>query len=196
MFKIRCSQLGKIAANSKGGELSVGAKSYVEEKAKEFIYGIKKEIQSKYMDKGNFCEDENIETYGNYKNTMYLKNEKHFSDDLFTGTPDILTKDVVIDIKSSWDAFTFPLFDDKINKDYYLQLQGYMHLTGRRKAILAYVLTDTPVFIDDTQDITYKNVPLKYRIKECHFDYDQKVIDDLSNKAEMCQKYFNELINK
>lgn len=194
MFKIRCSAIGKIKANGKGSVISVGAKTYVKEKAIEQLYGYTKEIDSKYIDKGNFVEEDAINYYADYKGDMYFKNEEHFENEYFTGTPDILLADRVVDIKCSWDCYTFPLFDEKIpNMDYYAQLQGYMYLTGRKHATLAYILMDTPDYIEETE-VTYKNLPAKLRVKEFHFDYDPDFIADIITKVEACQEYFNELI--
>lgn len=199
MFKIRCSQIGKIKANGKGNELSVGAKSYIEEKVKEHMYGVKKEFSSKYTDKGNFVEDDNISFYAeNSEFGMLFKNEKYFEDEFFTGTPDIITKDEIIDIKSSWDCFSFPLFDDKLpNSDYYAQLQGYMELTGKRKARLVYVLSNTPEHLDYNNDShDYSNIDSKLRIKEYIIEYDENFINDIKKKVVKCQEYFDLLINK
>ena len=50
-FKCRASALGKLMTNprSKSETLSQTTKSYLEEWVKEQIYGIKKQINSKYL---------------------------------------------------------------------------------------------------------------------------------------------------
>ncbi len=54
----------------------------------------------------------------------------------------------ILDIKCSYEAHTFPFFEDEIpTKDYYYQLQGYMWLTGKDEALLCYCLIDTPLQI-------------------------------------------------
>lgn len=199
MFKIRCSQIGKISANGKGSDISAGAKTYVKEKVKEHLYGVRKEFSSKYTDKGNFVEDENIQYYAeNSEFGMLFKNEEHFEDEFFTGTPDVITNNEIIDIKSSWDCFSFPLFDSKIpNMDYWKQLQGYMALTGKRKARLVYVLSDTPEHLDyDGLNISYENLSPNLRIKEFIFGYDEDFIKDIQKKVVGCQDYFNKLIKE
>ncbi len=62
-MKIRCSSLGKImtAPRSKSEVLSQTAKSYIEELAKEHLFGIKKVFKSRYTDKGNEVEEKAIE---------------------------------------------------------------------------------------------------------------------------------------
>ena len=62
LFKIRCSAIGKIMANAKKeGERSAGCITYLKEWYAEQMFGDREEIRSKYMDKGNFCENEAID---------------------------------------------------------------------------------------------------------------------------------------
>jgi hypothetical protein len=58
-LKIRCSAIGKIMTSprSKGEVLSATTKTYIKELVLEHKYGIKKEINSRYLDKGNQVED-------------------------------------------------------------------------------------------------------------------------------------------
>src|SRR5690606_9498298 len=96
---------------------------------------------------------------------FFKKNEDHLRNDFIMGTPDLykgesITKATeIIDIKSSWDIFTF--FRNsvkKVNAQYYWQLQGYMALTGAKQASLAYCLVSTPdSFInDEKRKVFYK----------------------------------------
>jgi hypothetical protein len=148
-LKIRCSAIGKLMATprSKSEFLSQTAKTYIHELVLEHKYGIKKEFSSRYTDKGNAVEDESILLVNDVLNVKFIyKNEEHFQNDFITGTPDVNTEDVLLDVKSSWDATTFPFFDTEIpNKDYYYQLQGYMWLTGKQQSMLCYCLVDTPI---------------------------------------------------
>jgi hypothetical protein len=197
MFKIRASQAGKIMTNSrKKGELSKTTQSYLQEWLKESIYGQRKEIESKYLTKGIEVEEDAIELAGDHLGWfMPEKNERNFEDEYFTGTPDVILGDTVIDIKSPWDCFTFPLFDTEIpNKDYYYQLQVYMHLTGLKKAQLVYVLMDTPTDLYGANQISYENVDTKYRVKVFDIIYNQYDIQELQNRVEECRNYLNSLL--
>lgn len=215
-FKIRCSGIGKIMGVRGLGKTG---QSFCEDWLKEQIYGRRKEFSSKHTQKGNDVEDASIEfaaeqlDYG-----MLFKNEKFFNDDFFTGTPDVILPDHVIDIKSSWDCFTFPAFDKDIpNKDYFYQLQGYMHLTGVRKAKLIYCLMDTPenIIFSEVRSYCYKNgveegdneiyeqiykrmtyadIAPKDRIKVFEIDYDPDVIVTIKLRVEECRNYINTLI--
>ena len=129
-FKVRCSSIGKIMTSprSKSELLSQTAKTYVEEQVLLAKYGIRKTFSSRYTDKGNLVEDESIRIASEALELGFLiKNDEHFSNEWLTGTPDVNTDTILLDVKSSWDATTFPFFATEIpNKDYFYQLQGYM----------------------------------------------------------------------
>jgi hypothetical protein len=219
-FKIRCSQIGKIItmpkskAAKEAGELSSGAKTYCETWLKEQLYSRRKEFSSKYTQKGNEVEDNNIDFVAEfYDYGMLAKNEEYYTNEFLTGTPDVITKDTVIDIKSSWDCFTFPLFDTDIpNSDYYWQLQGYMALTGLNKASLIYVLSDTPMHLIEKEayfycknngydeldmdilkefvnKMTYSKIYNKLRVKRFDIEKDEKAIKLIENRVLACRNY-------
>ncbi len=175
--------------------LSDTAKNYVFDYLKEHIYGVRKEIKSKYLTKGLTLEDEAIDTAINWLDLPFvLKNEKYFEDEYFCGTPDLILEDEVLDIKNSWDCFTFPLFEEEIpTKDYIYQLQVYMHLTGKTKARLVYVLLNTPEELTWEQQNDYSNLDKKYRIKTFSIDYDKSIIEDLQQRVLNIRNYITTL---
>ena len=221
-MKIRCSQINKIMTNprTKGERLSQTAKSYLLELAIEEKYGIQKEFWSRYTDKGNQVEDEAIKLVGEVLDVGFIyKNEENLTNEYVTGTPDINT-DVLIDVKSSWDAFTFfdKVIEDELNnKDYYYQLQGYMWLTDKQEALLCYCLVDTPLqivedeirrehwkqnVIGESDDIrafveakhSYTHIdPLK-RVKTHVIKRDEEVIEAIKTRIEECNEYYNQII--
>jgi len=192
-FKIRASASGKIMTSprSKTELISETTKTYVKEYLKESIYGVRKEIKNKYLSKGLTLEDEAIDTAIDWLNLPFvLKNENFFEDDFFCGTPDLILEDEVLDIKCSWDCFTFPLFETEIpTKDYFYQLQVYMHLTGKSKARLVYVLLNTPEELTYEQQNDYSNLDKKFRIKTFSIDYDKSVIEDLQSRVLNIRNY-------
>ena len=196
-FKIRASASGKLAVNSrsKNDLLSKTTKSYIEEWLAGEIYGVRKQIKSKYLDKGNAVEDAAIDYASEELGWLFaIKNEEYFEDEYFCGTPDVMLEDKIIDIKSSWDCFTFPLFDEEIpNKDYFYQLQVYMHLTGKRKAQLCYVLMNTPEDLAYGETEDYTDIDSKYRIKTFDIDYDEEVIEMLQEKVLISRKYIKDI---
>ena len=210
-FKIRCSAIGKIMTNarSKTETLSKTTISYLEEWTKEQIYSRRKEIFSKYLDKGNAVEVDSldfIKTHLNYK--QLEKNEEFFENDFLTGTPDAILDDHIIDVKNSWDCFSFPLFFNSIpNKDYYYQAQGYMALTGIDRYKLIYTLMDTPedliqreYFGDQSTDLVefaskykYSDIEPQYRIKIFDIYRNDEDIENIYNRVDECRQYINSL---
>ena len=198
-FKIRASAAGQIMTNarSKSETLSQTTKTYLQEWVKEQIYGVRKNIENKYIRKGLHCEDESIEGGARANDVDFaVKNSKHYNNDFFTGTPDLIIDDKVVDIKTSWDCFTFPLFDSEMpNNHYYWQLQVYMDLLGLDKAELAYVLVNTPDMLqyDDIDSTEYTNLDLKYRVKTFEIERNQEDIDKLYERVKECRAYIEEI---
>ena len=196
-FKIRASASGKLMTKPrlKSEVLSKTTKSYLEEWTKEQIYGVRKNIQSKYLTKGNQVEDDAIMYASQELGWLFAaKNDEYFEDEYFCGTPDVILDDTIIDIKSSWDCFSFPLFFNGIpNKDYYYQLQTYMHLTGRRKAQLVYVLMNTPEELTFEESHDYSEISSKYRIKTFDIDYNEEDVQEMQLKVEESRQYIKEL---
>lgn len=221
MLKIRCSAIGKIMTNarSKSEVLSKTCKSYLQELAIEEMYGIKKEFSSRYTDKGIEVERTSIDlVQDNCDFGFMYKNEEHFENDYLTGTPDVNTDNILLDVKSSYDATTFPWFEEEIpNKDYYYQLQGYMALCNKRKSVLAYCLVNTPYqivedevrrahwkehLIDESEELradvearhNFDHIPAEKRIKTFEVRYDKDVVKAIYERIKECRKYYETLI--
>ncbi len=221
-FKVRCSALGKVMTSprSKSEILSQTAKTYVEEQVLQSKYGIVKTFNSRYTDKGNLVEDESIKLASDVLDLGFLyKNDEHFSNDWVTGTPDVNTDDILLDVKSSWDATTFPFFATEIpTKDYYYQLQGYMWLTGKQKSLLVYCLVNTPLdmvqdeirrahwnanlleesldLIDEVQKRhNFDHIPDNRRVKFFEVKRDDEVIEQIKERVELCREYYETLYN-
>lgn len=143
-FKIRASSCIDIMAEGKGGKISVGAMTYCKNWLKEYLYGRRKEIKSKYIDKGNSTEEDGFtlmatEIIGD----MVYKNTERRSNDWCEGECDLFYNRVVYDNKSSWDLSTFPMFEIDIpDKKYWWQMQVYAWLWDADKAVLSYTLND------------------------------------------------------
>ena len=210
-FKIRCSAIGKIMTNarSKTETLSKTTIAYLEEWTKEQIYNRKKEVFSKYIDKGNAVELESLNFIKEYLEYESLeKNEEYFENGFLTGTPDAILDDHIIDVKNSWDCFSFPLFFSSCpNKDYYYQAQGYMALTGLDKYKLIYTLMDTPeelihreFFGDESTNLVefaskykYNSIKPQYRIKVFEIYRNEEDIKNIYHRVEECREYINKL---
>lgn len=221
-MKIRCSAIGKIMTNpkTKGESLSQTTKTYLQELAVEEIYGIRKEFSSRYTDKGNEVEELSIALCNDVLNLGFIyKNEEHYSNDWISGTPDVNTDEILLDVKSSWDATTFPFFDTELkNKEYFYQLQGYLWLTNKTEALLCYCLIDTPLqivedeirrehwkasLIEESLDLrafvqakhTFGHIPKEKRLKTFKIAKDDEVIEAIKTRIEECREYYDILIN-
>lgn len=156
---IEVEQLQNKKANP---ELPKGVQTYCLNWIKEQLYERRKEISSKYTQKGNDVEDESIWFIGRWLgfdefqlNTgQFVKNQTYFENDFMTGTPDVLplNSKLVVDAKNSWDFMTFPFLDKVLPEDkYWWQGQGYMKLTDRTDYKVAYTLMNTPEGIIESE---------------------------------------------
>ena len=220
-MKIRASSIGKIMTNpkTKGESLSQTTKTYLQELAVEEVYNIRKEFSSRYTDKGNEVEELSIALCNDVLGLGFIyKNEEHYSNDWITGTPDVNTNEILLDVKSSWDATTFPFFDTELkNKDYFYQLQGYMWLTDKEECLLCYCLIDTPLqivedeirrehwkasLIEESLDLrafvqakhTFGHIPKEKRVKTFRIAKDDEVIEAIKTRIEQCREYYDNLI--
>lgn len=231
----RCSSIGhlmtepKSKADKDAGNLSEGAKTHLVDVYVSAKYGRQTDIQNRYVNKGLMVEEDSITLYSRVKKTFFKKNEKHLANDFIKGTPDMFTgleieaADTIIDVKSSWDLFTFFRVHTKdINSLYWWQLQGYMALTGARSANLAYCLIDTPEMLinDEKRKLMYKmgcateessdflkaceeldlsmkyaDIPLNERVIEFVVERDNDAIETLYQKVTKARQYLNELEN-
>lgn len=229
----RCSSLGhlmtepKSAADKKAGNLSEGAKTHLVDVYVSNKYNRNTDIQNKCISKGLMVEDDSITLYSRVKKTYFKKNEQSLSNAFIKGTPDMYTgleiseAETIIDVKSSWDIFTFFRVHTKgINQLYWYQLQGYMALTGAKSASLAYCLVDTPaqLIIDEKRKLMYKmgcateespefieacqeldklmiysDIPMNERIIEFKIDSDEEEIQNIYNRVAKAREFLNEL---
>mgnify|MGYP000859352630 FL=1 len=178
---IRCSQIANIMSEPKSkiakenGEISQTAKTYLNQLIFEHKYKRRKDFSNKYIQKGLRTEDDSIHLLNKLHKRLYTKNTERYEDGKITGEPDIITKDLIIDIKSTYD-FTTHLKKEHIENQYFWQLCGYCRLTGRRKGAIAYVLNNTPFYIIENEFVSrfYKNGQIdltdqeKAEIALCH----------------------------
>ena len=229
----RCSSLGYIMtepqskADKEACNLSETAKGHLVDVFVRERYKRQTDISNKFIEKGLMVEEDSITLYSRVKKHFFKKNEDHLKNDFIMGTPDlykgatIQTAEEIIDIKSSWDIFTyFRNSVKKINSQYYWQLQGYMALTGATKATLAYCLVSTPdSFINDEKrrlfykmnaateenelfqtacqhlelSMVYDDIPLHERVLEFHIERDDEEIERLYKRIAKCREFIAEL---
>lgn len=191
-FKIRCSAIGQIM--SKSGKITQGVETFLKKWYAETEYGYSDQIYSKYFDKGNFKEHDAIDLVAEREGLGILsKNTQSYSNEFLMGTPDVLVDDLVIDVKCPWDAKTF--LDSAlapINSDYYWQLQGYMALTNKSSAILAYCLLDTPEDVNYGNEIQYEHLDASMRYKAFKFERNDDEIKAIEDMVQLCREWLNE----
>ena len=196
MIKIHPSSLGKImtSAKGKGPEvLSVGAMTYCYERAKEFVYGYRPEISSKYLEKGLLVEDEAIQLYNLVNFTQYKKNTVRIENDCLTGECDIDGDDEIIDIKSAFSLATFPAISSRIDaKLYDWQGRAYMILYDKPKFKIAYCMISTPEHLCQYDDSTLHEVDhidpsLRVTVREFERDEEKDKLIEIKCKAAQVQ---------
>lgn len=217
MLKIRCSQIGDIIADTKAPRtISVGAETVCRKYIAEKHFGRKDlESVSKYTKKGTLQEGQSLELLADYLGLMLAKNETRYENEYLSGLPDIVTKNQVIDIKTAWSCFTFPLLDTAPKSDYWWQLQGYMALTGCKQAMLAHVLTsadpdtvnaeakkiawgrglsevDEELYKEVERALTYEDLPLSKRIKLFHIEYDPTAVEKIYARVEAMRAWIDQ----
>jgi len=216
----RASSIGHLMTDSrtKSEPLSKTAKSYIEKLFKEKEFGYYENISSRYLDKGIENEDIAIQMASEVFNWDFVvKNEVRFNNEFVTGEPDILTDNLLADIKCSWDMGTFPMFENEIpNKMYYWQLQTYMMLTDMPQAELVYCLTNTPFqivedevrrthwklnLIDEDLDVreavqashNFDHIPNELRVKRFIVEKDEQAFDKIKERVTVAREYYQSL---
>jgi hypothetical protein len=201
MLKIRCSSLSKIMAEpkSKSEALSVGAKTYIEELAKEFVYGFEKVVTSKEMEKGQLVEAHSIQLINEVFFTNYTKNDERRENEWITGECDIYVPGrKIIDVKSPWSLATFPatMFAGQ-DKDYEWQLRGYCMLWDVPLGEINYAMVNTPdelIRFEDPGMHYVDHIDPSLRITRVPYERDRSLEDRIKEKVEAARKYFDEIV--
>jgi hypothetical protein len=214
----RCSGLGYLMPEprSKSETISETTKTHLVDLFVSEHYGRREEIYGKALSKGNDREEDSLTLFSRVTKTMFRKNKEHLENSFIKGTPDtylgetIGTAMVITEIKTSWSANTF--FRSKmkdLDKNYYWQVQGYMALTGAKRAQVAFCLVNGTFmaimdekrkaqwsypnldinnpcqeFVDECKQIEKNHI---FNITEFHqenpgFDYDNDIDEWMSNK--------------
>lgn len=229
----RCSSLGYLMTeprnkgDKEAGKLSESAKTHLIDVYVSKKYDRRSDIQNKYIQKGLLVEEDSITLYSRVTKTFHKKNEMPLSNEFIKGTPDLYIGDsidkasFIIDIKSSYDIFTFfRNHNNELNSLYYWQVQGYMDLTGATSAAVVYCLVDTPDVIindekrrlmwkmgiatDENEDfkqaceeldrlMTYSDIPMNERVIEFFVERNQEDIDRMHQRVIKGREYLAKL---
>ena len=149
---------------------------------------------------------------------LLIKNTESKENEFMTGLCDVKLPDMIIDAKSSWDVFTFPYFAKEVpDPEYITQLQVYMHLYDKPKAILAYCLVDAPqhliereamfhcrnmgyedldaeIYAQFEAKMTYGDIALEYKVKIFEIERDDTIISAIEDRVKEAREYIATLI--
>jgi len=203
-MKFRASQLGKLMTSSrtKGEALSQTAKSYIIQKAKEDFYDYRSEINNKYITKGLAQEQDSIDLLNLVRVEDYKKYEHRAENEWLTGSCDIITENLIIDIKTSWSLDTFPAtsYELKDLSEYEWQGRAYMWLYDRPTFELCYVMVSTaPELLGDFDNSSLHYVdhiePSK-RITSIRFERDKELEIQMAEKLIASIAFYKEVSNQ
>ena len=203
-MKFRASQLGKLMTSSrtKGEVLSQTAKSYIIQLAKENFYGYRTELNNKYVLKGLEQEQDSIDLLNAVRFENYVKNEERAENEYLTGSCDIITDDLILDLKTSWSLDTFPAtsYELKDLNDYEWQGRAYMYLYDRPTFELVYVMVSThPEFLSlyDPMDMhEVDHIDPAKRITSIRFERDKELEIRMEEKLLAASLFYEQVYNQ
>jgi hypothetical protein len=203
-MKFRASSLGKLMTSSrtKGEVLSQTAKSYIIQLAKENFYGYRTELNNKYVLKGLEQEQDSIDLLNAVRFEKYVKNQERASNEYLTGCCDIITEDLILDLKTSWSLDTFPAtsYELKDLNDYEWQGRAYMYLYDRPTFELCYVMVSThPEFLSlyDPMDIhEVDHIDPAKRITSIRFERDKELEIRMEEKLLAASLFYEQVYNQ
>ena len=203
-MKFRASQLGKLMTSSrtKGEALSQTAKSYIIQKAKEDFFEYKTELTNKYVIKGINQEQDSIDLLNAVRFENYKKYEHRAENEWLTGSCDIITEDLIIDVKTSWSLETFPAtsYELKDLSEYEWQGRAYMWLYDRPRFELCYVMVSTADdILSDYDSYAIHKVdhidPAK-RITSIRFERDKELEIQMAEKLIAATEFYKEVLTQ
>ena len=198
------------------GALSATCKTHLKKWLIRELTGKRVDFKSKPTDKGNAVEDDAIVYASCHIPEMGLccKNETRFANQWMAGTPDVLNGDLVIDLKCSLSAETFPMFEDELpESDYAWQVLGYMSLTNARRGAVVYALMSMPEDMIEREaryklgqfytrdqyeafaaNYQYDDLPPAMRLKKYPVEYDEEKVQAIANRVVECRNYVESVL--
>lgn len=189
-----------ILAPLKDRSLSAGAKTYLDQLAKEFVYGYESTISGKYLEKGLMVEDESIELYNSVFFTSHVKNTERRNNEWIVGECDIAAPDKIIDIKSAWSLETFPVTAAQAkDTGYEWQGRAYMWLWDKPSFEVAWCMVDTPPDL-----IGYEDESLHYvshinpamRVTIVRYERDRALEEKIKLKVQAANAYIEAAVRQ
>lgn len=196
--------------------LSATCKTFLKTWLDEKIYQRRIEFTSKQTDKGIVVEEDSIVYAAAHIEEMGFvsKNLHGFSNEYMHGEPDVITKDAVFDIKSSWTHATFPLYESEIPETAYnWQVLGYMELLKKQKGSVIFCLMSMPEdmirkearwklpegykeaeYEEFAAQFRYDDLPPYLRLKQYEVEYSEEKIEAIKNRVLECRKYIETVL--
>ncbi len=156
---------------------------------KEWYAGDREEIRSKYIDKGNMVEDDNIDLLARVTGYgIATKNTVTRSDEYMIGTCDVEFPDAIGETKAPWNNATLHDNIEGISPEHEWQLRVYIRLWDKSRGILFYGLQDTPE-IDGREPVTFDHIPENERWIGYEIRRDQSKEQEMIDRVIMCRKW-------
>jgi len=185
---------------TKDETISVGAKTFVEKLAKQFVYGYTETFSSKYCDKGIEVEDQSIELYNSVFGSSYVKNTERKTNNWISGECDIFATDKIIDIKSPWSLSTFPATaEDGKDKTYEWQIRAYMMLWDVDFGEVAYCLVNTPPRLVGYEEVflhSVDHITPALRVTRLFYERDKSLEDKIKTRCKAANLYLDVVIER
>jgi hypothetical protein len=204
-MKFRASQLGKLMTSprSKVDRFSKTAESYIITIAKQDFYGYNTDQSTnKYCLKGIHQEQDSIDLLNAVRFESYKKNEQRLENEWLTGSCDIITDELIIDVKTSWSLDTFPAtsYELKDLSDYEWQGRAYMWLYDMPTFELCYVMVSTADdILSDYDSYAIHKVdhidPAK-RITSIRFERDKELEIQMAEKLIAATEFYKEVLTQ
>lgn len=185
--------------------LSAGAKTYCKLIASQELFGYRKIVTTKVLEKGLMVEQDTIDLYNRVFFTRHTKNVERRTNDWLTGECDIYVPgECTKDVKSSWSLDTFPLLAEDCHDPMY-EWQGVAYnilWPDAKYHELAYGMVDTPddliKWLSDDERAAHKvsHLDPAHRITRIIYQKDVEKARLLEVKAREAQKYIAGLIER
>lgn len=208
-YKFRASSLPKLMTNSKIKSAPLGdtAKAVIRDCYIESVYRRKREIFTTAILKGIMTEPDSFSLIQEVLGKTYFKNKEKFENEFITGTPDIPDTEAIIDVKSSYDLWTFTaVTEESALKEYKQQLIGYCWLTKKKKAEIIFCLNNMPESLlekefykmnlqtEEQREIAKKNflyddIPANKRLKRYTFDVTEDDFKTVEERVKIAREY-------
>ena len=189
-------------SRSKSEPLSETAKSEIRKIAKQDFFGYELNIKTNPMIKGTDWEHEGIKLLNDVRFTnKYVKNNLRVENEYMSGCCDIITDDLIIDIKSSWSLDTFPATPSEgDNSDYEWQGRAYMWLYDRPSFELVYTMYDTDDTLltdwDNKSIHKVKHIPAHHRVTVLRYERDLAIEEQIKERLRACSEYYAQYVNE